>query len=220
MQLRPKRNGLIFLATWLLLVVATIASLAAEPKPDSVDRDYSEELPRIKPVEPADALATFKVAPGFRLELVAHEPLVVDPIAMSFDEDGRLFVVEMRDYSEQVEDKLGRIRLLVDDNGDGKFDTSTVYVEGLSWPTAVCCWNGGVFVAAAPDLWFCKDTDGDGRAEVQEKIFTGFGRGNVQGLVNTLLWGPDNRIHGATSSGGAELRRVRGAKPVAPASRR
>lgn len=207
MQPRPAISSVVFVATWLLLAIATIAA-EPDPEADSVDRDYSKELPRIKPVESADALATFKVAPGFRLELVAHEPLVVDPIAMSFDEDGRLFVVEMRDYSEQGEDKLGRIRLLTDDNGDGKFDSSTVYAEGLSWPTAVCCWNGGVFVAAAPDLWFCKDTNGDGRAEVQEKIFTGFGRSNVQGLVNTLLWGPDNRIHGATSSSGASLTRV------------
>src|SRR5690606_19133263 len=186
MQLRLTQCGMVFIATWLLLAIAT---LAGEDAPDSVDRDYSKELPRIKPVAPADALAPFNVAPGFRLELVAHEPLVVAPIVMAFDEDGRLFVVEMCDYSEQGEEKLGSVRLLVDDDGDGKFDSSTVYAERLSWPTAVCCWNGGVFVAAAPDLWFCKDTDGDGRADVQEKIFTGFGRSNVQGLVNTLLWG-------------------------------
>src|SRR5690349_16665435 len=103
MQLRPSHCGIIVIAMWLL----SAATVAAEP--DSVDRDYSSELPRIKPVEPADTLATFKIAPGFRLELVAHEPLVVDPIAMSFDEDGRLFVVEMCDYSEQADDKLGCI---------------------------------------------------------------------------------------------------------------
>ena len=175
---------------------------------DSLKRDYKRELPRVAATEPVDALDTFKVVPGFRLELVAHEPLIVDPIAMSFDEDGRLFVIEMRGYSEQADENLGRVRRLTDSDGDGKYDQAHVYADGLSWPTAVCCYGGGVFVAAAPDIWFFKDDNCDGRADTKQKVFTGFGRGNVQGLVNTLLWGPDNRIHGATSSSGATLKRV------------
>lgn len=193
----------LLVATLFAVIAAT--SLQSEEK-DSVDRDYEKELPRVEPVEPDDALATIRLADGFRLELVAHEPLVVDPIAMAFDEDGRLFVIEMRGYSEQGGENLGRVRLLTDTDGDGKFDKASVYADGLSWPTAVCCWDGGVFVAAAPDVWYFKDTDGDGEADKKEKVFTGFGRGNVQGLVNTLLWGPDNRIHGATSSSGATIR--------------
>jgi len=175
---------------------------------DPLKQNYKDELPRIEPVAPAAALQTFQVADGFRLELVAHEPLVVDPIAMAFDEHGRLFVVEMRGYSEQGGEQLGRVRLLSDTDRDGKFDKASVYADGLSWPTAVCCYDGGIFVAAAPDLWYFKDTDGDGKAEHKDKVFTGFGRGNVQGLVNTFLWGPDNRIHGATSSSGATLQRA------------
>lgn len=203
----PTRTTIISVLLTLLLCPAG----GADPPKDSLDRNYQDELPRVQPVEPEKAIGTFKVAPGFRLELVAHEPLVVDPIAMAFDEDGRLFVVEMRGYSEQGDENLGRVRLLSDDNGDGKFDSATVYVDGLSWPTALACFRGGIFVAAAPDIWYCKDTDGDGRADVKEKFFTGFGRGNVQGLVNTFLWGLDSRIHGATSSSGATVRRV--AKP-------
>ena len=91
-----------------------------------------EDLPRIPPTEPDKAPATFRIKPGFRIELVAAEPLVVDPIALSFDEEGRCYVVEMRDYSERRDEKLGRIRLLEDADGDGRFDQSTIFAEDLA----------------------------------------------------------------------------------------
>src|SRR5205814_7146743 len=121
-----------------------------------------EDLPRFKAVEPADAIKTFQVRKGFHIELAAVEPLVVDPIAMSFDENGRLFVVEMRDYSERRAEKLGRIRMLEDTDGDGKFDKSTIFLDHLPWPTAVFCYGGGVLVGACPDIIYAKDTNGDG----------------------------------------------------------
>jgi len=175
---------------------------AKEPPPEA---DYSGELPRIPAVEPADALKTFRVQPGFRIEQLAAEPLVNDPVAMCFDEDGRLYVVEMRGYSEEPDDLLSQVRLLEDVDGDGRFDKSTVFVDKLSWPTAVICYGGGVFIGDAPDIFFCKDTDGDGKADVRQKAFTGFGKSNVQGLLNTFAWGLDNRIHGATSSSGGQI---------------
>src|SRR5437773_5914637 len=143
--------------------------VAAEPEVDPKD------LPRIPPTEPDKALSTFKVKPGFRVELVAAEPLVMDPIAMAFDENGRLFFVEMRDYSERREERLGRIRLLEDTDGDGRFDKSTVFAADLPWPTGIICYDGGVFVAASPDILFLKDTDGDGVADMRRVVFTGFG---------------------------------------------
>jgi len=188
---------------WLLMF--SCVAWAAEPEQDSLDRDYSQELPRIKPLSPDQAGQTFQTAPGFRVELVAAEPLVVDPVAMTFDEQGRLFVIEMRDYSEQDREHLGRVRLLEDRDGDGRYDHSAIYAEGLSWPTAIICWDGGVYVGAAPDIYYFKDTDGDGRADVRRVVYTGFGRSNVQGLLNTFQWGLDNRIHGATSSSGASV---------------
>ncbi len=191
----------------LIAFVATINSLAAEPTADSVDRDYSAELPRVSPTQADNALKTFKLAPGFTIDLVAAEPLVVDPVAMAFDENGQLFVVEMRGYSEEGQQNLGHVRLLTDADDDGRFDNSTVYVDGLSWPTAVACWDGGIFVGAAPDILYCKDNNGDGIADERKIIYTGFGRGNVQGLLNSFTWGLDNRIHGATSSNGAIVRR-------------
>jgi len=190
------------------LILISLTCIAQDKETDSVDRDYTAELPRIKPVEAKAALSTFTIANGFRIEQVAAEPTVVDPIAMAFDENGRLFVVEMRGYSEDGELNLGRIRLLEDANGDGQFEKSYIYAEGLSWPTALTCYDGGLFVGAAPDIYYFKDTDGDNQADVKKTVFTGFGRGNVQGLINTFKWGLDNRIHGATSSSGAEVTRV------------
>jgi hypothetical protein len=222
-HLRPKRarlshgratarwvfDGLIVGLVVACFLIADATRASAEEKPVAVeDQDFSAELPRIAPVEPANAVGTFVTAPGFRVELVAAEPLVTDPIALSFDEQGRLYVVEMHDYSEDAEGNTGVIHLLTDKDGDGRFDTSSVFADKLSWPTAVVCYDGGIFVGAAPDIFYLKDTDGDGRADVTKKVFTGFGRSNVQGLLNSFAWGLDNRIHGATSSSGGSVRRA------------
>lgn len=164
-------------------------------------------LSRVPPKSPEKALASFEVVDGFRIEQVAAEPLVTDPVAMAFDERGQLYVIEMCDYSEQDKERLGKVRVLTDDDGDGRFDRSRVFVDHLSWPTAIACYDGGVFIGAAPDILYCKDTDGDGIADEQRVVFTGFGRSNVQGLMNSFQWGLDHRIHGVTSSSGGSITR-------------
>jgi len=175
----------------------------------------SNDLPRFAPVLPEAALKTFQVKKGFHLELVAAEPKIVSPVALSFDENGRMYVVEMVDYSERREETphLGRIRLLEDIDGDGVYEKSTIFATNLAWPTAVFCYDGGVFVAATPDILYLKDTNGDGHSDVQEKVFTGFAEGldrvNVQAMLNSFLWGLDNRIHGATSGNGGLVRALR-----------
>ena len=174
--------------------------------------DYASELPRIPPKSTAEALGSFTAEDGFQIDLVASEPLVVDPIAFAFDEKSRLFVVEMRGYSEDADRNLGRVRVLTDDDGDGRYDRASTYVDGLSWPTAIACYDGGVFVGVAPEIRYYKDTDGDGKADHRRVVFEGFGRSNVQGLLNTFKWGLDNRIHGATSSTGAEVKSVAAGK--------
>ena len=188
------------------MLFAAISSLAQEPPKDSLVRDYAAELPRIPPTEPDKALATFQVAPGFRLEQVAAEPLVADPVALTFDDNARMFVVEMRGYSENRDEHVSRIRLLEDANGDGRFDKSKIFADKLAWPTAIFYWAGGVLVADAPDILYLKDTSGDGVADERRVLYTGLGTSNVQGLVNSFQWGLDNRIYVSLSSTGAELK--------------
>ncbi|MEZ5324931.1 MAG: HEAT repeat domain-containing protein [Verrucomicrobiales bacterium] len=197
------RSALLSAALWQFFSYCGDADAEPTPAPD--------ELPRIAPETPSAAIATFQIRSGFRIEQVAAEPLVADPVAIAFDEKGRLFVAEMRGYSERRDDRLGRISMLTDSNGDGIFDASVVFADGLRWPTGLICWKGGVFVIASPDILYFADADGDGRADSKEVVFTGFGSGrdrlNVQALPNSLTWGPDNRIHGATAMNGGEIHR-------------
>src|SRR5216117_3624365 len=158
-----------------------------------------KELPRFPPVAAGDALNTFQLRKGFRLELVAAEPLVTDPIALAFDEDGRLFVLEMNDYPDRKQHR-GRVRRLADSDGDGRFDKATVFAKDLRWPSAIHCYGGGVFVGSAPDLLYFKDTNDDGVADEKKVVLTGWGNRagtlDPEGVFGSLAWGLDNRIHG------------------------
>jgi putative membrane-bound dehydrogenase-like protein len=189
-----------------------VAGLAAGGEAEA----RSTALPRIAPLSPEEALATFRVRPGFRIELVVAEPLIRDPIELCFDEDGRMYVVEMIDYSERRDARphLGQIRVLEDTTGDGRLDSSTIYADDLPWPTGLFCWDGGVFVGATPDIWYLKDANGDGRADLRRKVFTGFGidfapyrvdQLNMQAMLNSFRWGWDNRIYGLTGPNGGEI---------------
>ncbi len=208
MRARLDRMARCLVATVCLGSDSAIADSGQTPQADSVEKDYRPELPRIPPTEAKDALSTFQVQPGFRLKRVAAEPMISDPVAMAFDEHARLYVVEMRGYSEDGDKKIGTVRRLVDHDRDGRFDQSTPFLEGLTWPTAVTCYEGGIFVGVAPDILYAKDTDGDGRADWKQVVFTGFGTDNIQGLLNSFCWGLDNRIHGATSHNGGPIRRA------------
>ncbi len=190
---------------WLILLAAALQISAAEPKP------AAGEMPRLKPLEPAEALKAFQVRDGFRMELVAAEPLVADPMALAFDERGRLYVVEMHGYPEKRHQKIGKVRLLTDTDGDGVFDKSTVFAKDLGWPSAVIAYDGGVFIGCAPDIYFMRDNDGDGIADEKRTAFTGFRTGSPREiaprLFNSFRWGYDNRIYAASSMNGGIVRR-------------
>ena len=171
--------------------------------------DYKDRLPRIKPRGPAESLEAFHLVPGFRIEAVATEPMVRDPVDLVFDEQGCLYVAELITYSERRESLEGRVSRLVDTDGDGTFDTSTVYVDQLLWPTGLACFDGGIFVADTPRILYCKDTDGDGVADLREVIVDGFDISNPNACPNSLRWGLDCRIHGMTSTSGGELQAVK-----------
>jgi putative membrane-bound dehydrogenase-like protein len=156
------------------------------------------------PFTPQQSLATFRVEPGFRIELMASEPDVASPVAMDIDERGRWFVVEMPGYPVDTR-PTGRVRLLEDTTGDGRPDRSSVFADGLVLPTGVMRWKRGVLVTAAPDLIYFEDADDDGRAEKREVVLTGFAVTNPQHSVNHPVYGLDNGIHLAHSGGGGAL---------------
>ena len=127
----------------------------------------------------------------------------MDPVAIDWDVSGRLWVVEMADYPLGMDGRLkpgGRIRVIEDTKGDGHYDKSTLFAEGINFPTGLITWRGGVIVTAAPDILFLQDTDGDGKADVRRLLFTGFPEGNQQLRVNALRWGLDNWIYCASGA--------------------
>src|SRR2546426_9943235 len=201
------------LATLLLACPAGLAQQATNT--NAVDRSASARI--------STALASsFQIKQGFRIELAVAESLVASPVAMAFDENGRLFVVEMRDYPDRRGQfpHLGRVRLLEDSDGDGVFDSSTIYADNLAWPSAVACYDGGIFVAASPEILYFKDLKGNGVADLRKVVFTGFGAAasptNSEELLNNFVWWPDNRIHGGSAGLGGLVTPVSasGAGPV------
>ena len=156
------------------------------------------------PLEPAQALESFQIIEGFRLETVAAEPEVVDPVESAFDENGDLWVAEMLDYPfDPPEGKpaRGRIRFLRDGDGDGRFETATVFADELLQVSSVLPWRGGVLVTAAPEILYLRDTNGDGKADLREVWFRGFASTGVssEARVTNLRLGIDNWIYAANS---------------------
>jgi putative membrane-bound dehydrogenase-like protein len=174
---------------------------------DPAEANFQSQLPRIQPLEPHQASTSFETTDGFVMQLTAAEPLVTSPVAMQWDEQGDLFVCEMRGYSEHREDRISRVVRLRDRNDDGVYDESLVFADQLFWPTALFPYDGGWYVVDAPDVLFLRDTNGDGVADQREIVLTGLGTQNVQGLANSFRWGLDNRIHLACSSNGGRVYR-------------
>jgi putative membrane-bound dehydrogenase-like protein len=150
------------------------------------------------PLSPEEGLKSIHVPDGFKVELVACEPNVIDPIAIDWDLAGRLWVVEMADYPSGMDGNGkpgGRVRVLEDTDGDGRYEKSTLFADGLNFPTGLLTWRDGVIVTAAPDVLFLKDTNGDGKADSTEKLLSGLSEGNQQLRANGLRWGLDGRIY-------------------------
>ena len=147
-------------------------------------------------MEPAEALKSFETLPGFHIELAAHEPDVVDPVAAALTSKAvsswpRCATTPFA--PRKATSPPARCACSPIPDGDGVYDKSTVYADELLWPTGVVCSNGGVYVAAAPNVYYFKDTDGDGVADERRVVFAGFGTQNEQGSVNCLTWGSTAR---------------------------
>ncbi|WP_422931354.1 PVC-type heme-binding CxxCH protein [Singulisphaera sp. PoT] len=185
-------------------------------------RTHTEEelrafLRPIPPKAPEEAVRSFETKDGFTMELVAAEPLVYSPTAAAFDENGNLYVAEMVDYPYKPklgQEPLGSIRLLIDEDGDGRFDKGHVFADKLLWAAGIAPWKGGVFVASPPDIWYLKDTDGDHKADIREKVYTGFGTKNQQAMLNNFAWGLDHKVYGSTAGNGGLVRQP--GKPETP----
>jgi putative membrane-bound dehydrogenase-like protein len=207
------------------LIIATLARAATGQVQSRASRDADErndavELRRFPLKDPADSQREFVVRPGFRVELVAAEPLLRSPVAIDFDEDGRLYIAEFPEYNQYANPKYagkGCVRLLEDSDGDGTFEKSTLFADEVPMAAAVACWDGGVLVGSAPEMLYCKDTNGDGKADVRRVVFTGFGTDPAgEGMLNSFRWGLDNRFHVSTSLDGGLVRpaKQRDAKTV------
>ena len=154
---------------------------------------------------PAESLATIRVRPGMRVELVAAEPLINSPVSIDFGADGKVWVAESRDYGCKDGEKCpptGRVSFLEDRDGDGKFETGTVFLDKIAEPFGVTVWGKGVLISAAPDLIYAEDTNGDGKADVVKKLFTGFSVENPQARLNTLCYGLDGWLEAGSYEGG------------------
>lgn len=179
-------------------------------KPPDYSR-YSDLV--IPPLPPEKTLELFDLEDGFRIELVAHEPDIIDPVAMDIDRDGRLWIVEMQSYMP-VHDKEeqetsskervpeSRVVVLEDTNGDGRMDKSRVFMDGLVLPRAIKVMDQGVLIATPPNVWFIQDTTGNGVGDTMDIVYDSYGdpdTDNVEHMPNGLMWGMDNWLHSSHS---------------------
>jgi putative membrane-bound dehydrogenase-like protein len=175
------------------------------------------------PKSPEETLASFQIEPGVRIELVAAEPLVMDPVAIAFDERGRMFVVEYGDYPigppNAGDPPLSRVVMLEDTDGDGHMDQRHVFADRLTFAHSLMPYQGGLLVGAQTEILFLKDTDGDHQADVREVLFSGFVAAHPQMQIGNPRWGLDNWIYfnygpGEISKGQKSAGAATDSKPV------
>lgn len=187
----------------LLSAGTVLAQQGDNPGETQAPPPATMKIPPAPPLSVEDALKSFELAPGFRIEPAAFEPMIESPVELEFDPDGRIYVLEMRGFMPNLEGKgedqpVGRISLLVDENGDGRMDKSTVFADGLVLPRAICVTRGGLLVAEPPQLWFFQDTNGDGKADEKTPVSADYGNNkNPEHDANGLLLGRDNWIYSA-----------------------
>lgn len=184
----------------MLVVLLSAAVLAQAPKEEAAKPATPAPPPAPEgPLTPEQARQAFQLQPGLRLELVASEPMIASPVAMAFDERGRLYVAENRGYPTgpgEGRPAIGRIALLEDTDQDGTMDRRSEFAEGLTYPNGVFPWRGGLVVTCAPDVLYLRDTDGDGKADERKVLFTGFDtKGSTQLRVSHPTLSIDNWVY-------------------------
>ena len=193
----------------LCLAAAAFAQIGDKAGEPQVQLVPDNQIPPSPALTPQQQLKTFQLAKGFQISLVASDPQVGDPVAAQFGPDGRLWVVEMQGYMPDLDGTTedqphGRVVVLEDKDGDGVFETSTVFLDKVVMPRAIALHRDGVLVGAPPHLWFCRDTNGDGKADEKTEIATDFGvrvdpsrpqLANPERAPNALLWGHDGWLY-------------------------
>lgn len=152
-----------------------------------------------KPLPAEESIKHFITPVGFAVELFAADPEIGKPLAMSWDERGRLWLCETLDYPNELQEPMkgrDRIRICADTNGDGKADKFTIFAEGLSIPTAIAFYRGGAIVQDGTQTVYLKDTDGDDKADVRKVLITGWALGDTHGGVSNFQYGLDNWYYG------------------------
>ncbi len=170
------------------------------------------------PFSPEESLKRFHLTDGFKIGIVASEPLISDPVSFTVGADGRLWVAEMGDYPRGENDSGapgGRIKVLTDTDHDGRYDQASTFLEGLSYPNGVFPWRGGVIVSAAPEIFYAEDTNADGHADVRRPLFTGFVEANPQHRANGFAYGLDNWLYLAGGAANGEVTSVKTGKKIA-----
>ena len=180
------------------------------PQPQFEDAEIpnyenNDPAPRYQlPLSPEESMKLVQVPVGFELQLFASEPDIINPMAIAWDDKGRLYVIETSDYPNEVRKKGGndKIKILEDTDGDGKADKITVFADGLNIPTSMVYVNGGIMLSMAPDFLFLKDTNGDDKADIRETIITGWGKSDTHAGPSNLKYGFDNKIWGVLGYSG------------------
>ena len=185
-----------------LLVCFNVFAQRGDPKgEEQVPRVPPELIPPAPWLSPEQALKSFKLKEDLEIECIAHEPLVEDPVTLTFGPDGRAWVVEMRGFMPDVDGKdeaeiPGRVVVLEDTNGDGVMDKKTIFLDNLVMPRALALARDGVLVAEPPHLWFCRDTNGDGKADEKTEVASDYGTPkNPEHTANGLVRNSDNWIY-------------------------
>jgi len=184
--------------------VLLIVSGADRPAAQAADPPQ----PVKSPLSPEESLKAFRLTSDLKIEIVAAEPEVVSPVSIAFDEEGRLWVVEMSDYPNGPapgEPPKSRIKLLEDRDADGRFETAHVFADKLLFATGIQPWRGGVIVTLAGEIAYFKDTDGDHKADVRETWFRGFVQENPQLRANHPRFALDNHIYVANGLRGGTI---------------
>src|SRR4051812_15097491 len=199
-------------ASGLLLAAAVVFAGPLDYKPPRGNYDFpiytnqppgkqitSGQLPATThALAPEETRKLIEVPPGFEVRLFASEPMVVNPVAMTWDERGRLWVLELYEYPKGAPKGAkgrDRIKILEDTDADGVADKVTVFADGFSLAEGMQLGNGGLYVAAPPNLYFLRDTNNDDKADTQEVLLTGFGNEDRHELLNNLTWGPDGWLY-------------------------